>query len=103
MDKTIWVVSHVYWNGAEQGGGGFWWYPDRDTALLAYADERRAWCEYPARIRLVRVDVPPSGQVCVDNPCYYDDPITCWLDSRIDELETGLPAEKVWISAGVRL
>lgn len=56
--RTVWVVSWVYWNGDEQGGGGFWWIPDRGTALEQFNREKDQWQGITARIRLVSIDVP---------------------------------------------
>lgn len=96
--KTVWVVSHAVWHGGEQTSGGFWWFPDRDSAVMWYAQEKLAWKRESARIRLVRVDLPPEAeQPCrPDCPmCKSADTITCWLDLNIDGLEIDWAAEKV--------
>ena len=86
------VVSWVYWNGDEQGGGGFDWTPDRQVAIAGFDEERKRWRGGVARVRLV-LDVPiPEG--------LNNRQITDYLDDNIDRLEAmqsqgGLPAAKV--------
>lgn len=83
------VVSHVYWNGDEQGGGGFWWWPTLAEAEAGFEFERKCWEGCRAYIRLVpAVAVPETDR----------DQITLWLDAHIELLEFGpgcLPASKV--------
>ena len=97
--STVWVVSHVYWIGDEQGGGGFWWYTDRDSALMGYTEEKLAWSGMTARIRLVRVVLPDETSLVCDlehcSMCVAGDTVSCWLDSHSDLLEVGWRAEKV--------
>jgi hypothetical protein len=91
------VVSWVYWNGPEQGGGGFDWMPaqnvsDRLMAIDGFYEEWKRWLGGVARVRLLLdVDVPAG---------LSREQITDHLDSRIDLLELapskgGLRAAKV--------
>lgn len=86
--RTVYVVSWVYWNGDEQGGGGFDWYPARHEAAAfeAFDREKAAWDGSPARIRLLRMDVPAD----LDGEA-----LTNWLDEDIDALEVTEPALRV--------
>lgn len=109
MSRRIWVVSWVYWNGDEQGGGGFWWYPDHRDAVLAFEEEKRNWASAAVRVRLVSMILPNEAHSCSRATHTHgdvEDVITCWIDSNIDLIEAmqsqgGLPAERVWINAGV--
>jgi hypothetical protein len=98
--ETIYVVSWVYWNGDEQGGGGFQWLPSRDDALELFEAEKSAWAgNDPARVRLLRVELPAEALECFGNhqvhtpeglkpyPCPSDSPETCWLEAHLYELE----------------
>lgn len=92
---TVPVVSWVYWNGDEQGGGGFNWYPPEtpyETLLDAFRTEAAAWAGYPHRVRLVYVPDVPAYLTGTD--------LTDYLDAeRLDDMETGLPAHRVSICA----
>lgn len=91
--RTVHVVSWVYWNGDEQGGGGFnWFWPQfEDAALKAFDKEVAAWQGAVARVRLVDVEVPDDMSA---------EQITEYIDNDIDLIELspsrgGLPARKV--------
>lgn len=92
--KTVWVVSWVYWDGAAQGGGGFWWFPTREEAEIYFRQEHEGWGSHPHRVRLVEITVP-------DFPTEQE--ITDWIDSDIDMVEDHKisPAIKVAIAGGV--
>lgn len=91
--RTVFVVSFVYWNGDDQGGGGFWWYPELEPALEGFAKEKAEWCTFSSRVRLVRIaDVPAELTV---------DEVTSWLDADINRLENTEPALRVAISCEV--
>lgn len=101
---TVWAVSHVYWNGDEQGGGGFNWTTDRNVALDIFEEEKEAWAGIgAARVRLVKVALPSDAS----SPCPWSGcltcvskPITCWIDAHIDGIEAAWEAEKVWLNPG---
>lgn len=80
---TYYVVSWVYWEGDEQGGGGFNWYYTEENARQGFQAEKRAWEGACARVRLVKVQVPT-----------FLDPeaVTAWIDGDIDLIEYHLPA-----------
>lgn len=85
--RTVHVVSHVYWNGDEQGGGGFYWYNDPAAADRQFYTERAVWGTGPARVRLVDVAVPFV---------LTDAGITDYIDGYLlDDVESFLPARKV--------
>lgn len=85
--RTVHVVSQVYWNGPEQGGGGFDWYDSLEDAVRGFYAERDAWRGTSSRIRLVTVDDVPLALT--------NEGVTDYLDRRIDDLEVHLPARKV--------
>lgn len=89
-NRTVHVVSTVYWGGGEQLGGSFFWYHNINDAESAFEAEKNAWSGASARVRLVSVDIPPG---IVSN-----EEITDYIDSDIDMVEHNLPARKVWIS-----
>jgi len=89
---TIWVVSWVYWNGDEQGGGGFNWFWDQEAADAAFDEEVKAWEGAAARIRMLPVHLPrdlvpdPKDR---DSAMFEGDcaRVTEVLDSDIDFIE----------------
>lgn len=83
--QAVWVCSWVYWNGDEQGGGGFEWVPEdkRDELFTYYQGEAARWATTTARIRFLSMQVPVMGR----------DEITEWIDGDIDLIEASLPAE----------
>lgn len=89
----VWIVSWVYWNGDEQGGGGFNWWPeagtDRDLVQEAFTKEHEGWVGGVARVRLLKALVPPY-QVTEEGR----QTVTDWLDAQIDNLESHWPAEQ---------
>lgn len=91
--RTVHVVSWVYWNGDNQGGGGFDWYEDehRTAADAQFEKEKADWYSgrdgFPnTRIRLVTVNVPAH---------LYGQALTDFLDANIDPIKALLPARKV--------
>lgn len=91
---TVPVVSWVYWNGDDQGGGGFnWWPPNTPEEVLLREFNREAdgWepvGECPARVRLVFVPDVPSH--------LEGSELTDYLDAeRLDDMETTLRAHRV--------
>lgn len=89
-ERTVVVVCWVYWNGDEQGGGGFNWWEEsfRDLAEQAFAAEGPGWGDTPVGVRLLDMRIPAS----LTDPAQ----VTEWLDDRMDELEFDAPATKSW-------
>lgn len=83
--RKVYVVSWVYFNGDEQGGGGFNWYEaeNRNVAEQDYEAEAPRWAPDRVRVRLLEVEVNANltGQA-----------LTNFLDGDIDQLEVHLPA-----------
>lgn len=93
--KSLYVLSWVYWNGDEEGGGGFVWFP-LDAALTdvhgCFLKECVGWDDGPARVRLSLMDVPThlDGQALTD-----------YLDGyAFDDVENGPALMECYIGFG---
>lgn len=90
------VVSWVYYNGDESGGGGFVWEPvtdepDHDATMRQRFDyEVAAWQTGTAVVRLVRILVPNFGTDEAGRT-----KITAWIDADIDRVESPYDPEVV--------
>lgn len=84
IPDTIYVVSWVYWNGEDVGGGGFNWFWTETDARAAFETERRGWDA--ARVRLVALTVP--AHLRRDRATQADrDAVTDWIDAQIEMVE----------------
>lgn len=98
---TVWVVSWVYWNGDEQGGGGFNWFWSEDLAKKAFKVEAMVWKGGVARIRLVEVQVPDvPDQEAGDEAAQQR--VTDLIDENLDRIENhhDLPSVRVHLELG---
>jgi hypothetical protein len=89
----VWVVSWVYWQGDEQGGGGHnWWPADIDYAHVSAEFRREVdnWKDSTAMVRLTRLSVPAYG---TDEKAR--EAITRWIDADTDRIESGPEADVV--------
>lgn len=90
---SVWVVSWVYYQGDEQGGGGHnWWPGDTDDEVIktAFDEEVRGWETSTAMVRLTRLRVPAFG---TDEKAR--EAITNWIDADTDRIESGPEADVV--------
>lgn len=93
---VVWVVSWVYWNGDEQGGGGFNWWPyDKEQEARDYFAKENGWTT--AVVRLLSLTVPNYGTT---EPGRNE--VTRWIDADIDQIEgTLVPEQAHWFYDGI--